>query len=319
MQLYNRSKLHTLFWEIKNRCFYIFLSFVFCFVVAYQNCKFLLYLFVLSYTNLYKIPEYVPSFEGLNFIINLVESDVSMDLAKQKETYLQYDNENTTVIEKNCAFFTQYDIPDLLNFSKFLKSIDICSVHFIFTDIEEAFSTHLLVCFIFSLICILPLFIYESFSFFSPSLYFHENKKWSFRLFAIIFGWYWFVYNIQAFFIPKLAKFLLEFQISNSGFNLLAETKINSYCSWASTIFLATNFGFFFVVWIFFLIINKQLKIQYFTIRRKLSAMVMLLVSALITPPEFIQIFLALFFFFCFEIFIYFFFVYKYFCVKKNI
>lgn len=326
MQLYKTTKLQTLFWEIKNRCVYILFSFSFTFAIAYQNCKSLLYLFVLSSTHTDKELQHTPSLEILPLLINLVHNNEGIASLEQQEIYLQSNNKNigcilpevSSVTLKKYALFTQYDISDLNNFSKSLKSIDISSIHFIFTDVEEAFSTILLVCFLFSSISILPILVYESFSFFSPSLYFHESRKWGFRLFTTIVAWCVFMYNVQTFFIPKLAEFLLKFQVSNLGFNLLAETKINSYCSWASSIFLVTNFIFFFATWLFFLVINKQLKIEYFTTRRKISVIIALLVSALIAPPEVIQIFLALIFFFCFEIFIYFFFVYKHFGAKLN-
>ena len=161
---------------------------------------------------------------------------------------------------------------------------------------------------------IFPIIIYESFSFFSPSFYKAERRKWIWRVSITIASWYGFIYNVQNYCLPELADFLLKFEISSLAFSLIAETKIKSYCIWALTIFLIGNFVFFSTVYVLFLIYEQKIKIEYFTVRRKTIRIFILLFSAFLVPPE-IQFFLVLLGIFCFEVMVYFFFIYKQFRV----
>ena len=186
------------------------------------------------------------------------------------------------------------------------------SITFIFTGVEEAFSSTLLICFIFSFIAIFPYIIYALLCFLVPSLFFHESKKAVSLMIKYILFWFFFIIYLQNKIIPKLASFLLKFQISSSGFNVEASTKIYSYCTWASTIFIIANAVFFFLFFIIYSIINKKIHINYFIVQRKWCRIVLLLISALLAPPDlFTQFFLAFILIICFEIIIYFFFLYK--------
>lgn len=211
-------------------------------------------------------------------------------------------------------------------------------IHFIFTDVEEAFSTIILICLIFSLITVLPIIIYHIFSFFAPSLYFYETRKWFFRVVVLVVSWCCFMYNLETFIIPNFAEFLLFFEIPGSAFSLTAETKISSYCSWISNIRISSNLVFFVCVWLFLTLISckgtycstklkermsigeqsswlclreKQFQKQNWPTIRKANIIFSILFSAWLAPPEGIQVVLALFFFLVFEILIYLFIVIK--------
>lgn len=322
MAFSNAIRLQTLFWEIKNRFFYILVSFVLSFAIAYQKSNALLYLFVLSYT----IKNQPPLFSYL--------IPEKIKLSNENEIFTPLNNEDKDTIppqaqifgiplrffksEENCSFLYNNDFLStlkeslLIDFSKILNSIDVSSIRFIFTDVEEAFKSQLLISLIFSFASILPLLSYNLLSFFVPSFYFYESKRLIYRLFFFIIALCCFSINVQNKIIPELARFLLAFQINSSSFNVVAETKIYSYCNWVLTIFLITHSIFILIYLILFLITNEKIKIDYFIRGRRLCRVLLLLFSGLIAPPDlFIQLFLTLFFIFCFELFIFVFFVSK--------
>ena len=73
------------------------------------------------------------------------------------------------------SFFSGPQLENLLDFCK--QFTNVASRSFIFTDVEEAFSCQILICFILSFAMIFPIVVYESFSFFAPSLYKTERRK----------------------------------------------------------------------------------------------------------------------------------------------
>ena len=300
--IYSKTRLQTLFWEIKNRFFYVLLSFFLSFAIAYQNSISLLYLFILSYTT-----KRQTLFQKKNSL-SLTEDEI-----EGNSFLLLLEDQDGCFSAFNSDFLCNLNESSLLNFSKVVNSVNTASLNFIFTDVEEAFSSQILVCLIFSLAINVPLFVYALLSFLVPSLYHYENKRWISRLFVLFAVWSYFLLNLQNKIIPKLAEFLLKFQITSSAFNVVAETKIYSYCVWACTIFIVTNLLFFCFYLLFFLISNDKIKINAFTQSRKWCRIFLLLISALIVPPDlFLQLGLTFFLILCFELFILVFFIYRY-------
>lgn len=306
MIFYNKTRLQTLFWEIKTRFCYIAFSLFLSFVISYKKSVALLYLFVLSYQNNNRDKNllfFVDNFLGVK------------DIYPSGESYCK----NTITVIDTLNFFCDknqlisiFTEKDLLRFSNILDTINISSIKFIFTDIEEAFSSSILICFIFSFVFGFLHILYSISAFFAPSLYHYETKKWTLRATIFVSFWLAFIISFQNVIIPKFTEFLLKFQIQSIGFNVEAETKIYSYCTWASTIFLIGNSLFLMLSFIIVLLIDDSININFFIAHRKWCAIVLLLLSALIAPPELLAQFILVFFFFlCFELLIYFFFLYK--------
>lgn len=358
MPFSNPIRLQTLFWEVKNRFFYVLFSFLVTVIIGYQKSNALLYLFVLSYTK--KEANFCSSIaekvalgkqeELATFLSNHIKNAtpfahpvrandfwhqdtlsmispftarVTAGVGQGKENETTFDDIEKYAIffskgEQDCSLLFNNDFlstlkeSSLISFSKSINAIETSSIKFIFTDVEEAFSSQVLVCLIFSFLAILPHFTYNLFSFFIPSLYLYESKKWICRSFLFIIVWYSFNINVQNNIIPRFAEFLIQFQITSSAFNVVAETKIYSYCSWALSIFLLTNLIFISFYLIFFLIKSKKVSTDFLSVRRKWCRVVLLLFSALIAPPDlFVQFSLTLFLIFCLEVFIWFFSIYK--------
>ena len=342
MSFYNKTRLQTLFWEIKSRFFYTFLSFLFCFFVSYQNSISLLYLFVLSYDikekafdgfncnlSTYKFLPFLEKksifsiFENKNDLtqnsyVKLPEANDYLASIKsksicfeEKTNVMHMHNNNLSFSDLTFSFSSASD-QDLIFFLENLKDLTLNSITFIFTGVEEAFYSSLLICFVFSFIAILPYIVYAFFCFFIPSLFFYERKKWVSLMIKSMMFWFLFVIYLQNKIIPKLASFLLKFEISSSGFNVEASTKIYSYCVWASTIFVIANFIFLFFFFLTYSVIHKKIDINYFVLKRKWCRVIILLISALLAPPDlFTQFLLAFILIICFETIIYLFFIYK--------
>lgn len=320
----NKTRLNSLYWEIKTLFYYILFSFIMCFLTSYKNSIALLYLFVSSYENekdfasffLQKNDtialEYCNS--GFAFLWGLPKEVVKMvtNNSQKVKSFWSYERPKEITTSMQYPDLSFLNDKDLLTLLDTLNCCGSTSIKFIFTDVEEAFSSTISICFIFSFIFCFLYIVYVAFAFFVPSLYSYETNKWFRRIFSFIFFWFVFIIYLQKAIIPKLAHFLLKFQIQSVGFNVEAETKIYSYCVWASTIFLIANLIFFLVFFVIFAIINRNIQIGFFILHRKWCAVFLLLLSSLIAPPDFFaQLLLVSSFFLFFELLIYFFFIYK--------
>lgn len=233
---------------------------------------------------------------------------VLIDFFKEKDCNAQ-NTDFFTFFSKSLLKTSEQDLNILY---QSLNSIDLNSITFIFTDVEEAFKSSILVCLVFSLIAVVPHILYNFVSFSAPSLFLHENKKVSRQVMNFLVFWFIFIFYLESQILPKLAEFLLNFQISSTAFNINAETKIYSYCNWASTIFIISNIIFFLLFFTVYSIINRKIEITYFVSRRKACRIQLLLISALLAPPDiFTQLFFTFNLILSFELLVYLFFLYK--------
>nr|AEP41160.1 SecY [Phytophthora europaea] len=179
--------------------------------------------------------------------------------------------------------------------------------YFIFTNITEIFITNILIAFFISIFMTIQLSILLIWFFLLRGLYKFEN---------LIFLKFYFIFLIFNFFIinfiftniiPHIWNFLLNLNFSN--FYLLTiyfEPKINNYFNFifSSFIYIFIIFIYFFLL--FFLILNNIFQIKIIITLRKFFYLKIILLSALITPPDIINFLLiGLVFIFFFEIFIF--------------
>nr|AFQ02430.1 SecY [Phytophthora katsurae]AFQ02431.1 SecY [Phytophthora katsurae]AFQ02433.1 SecY [Phytophthora katsurae] len=179
--------------------------------------------------------------------------------------------------------------------------------YFIFTNITEIFITNIFIAIFISSFLIIQLSILLIWFFLSKGLYKFENLIFiKFYILFIIFN----LFTINLIFtniIPHIWNFLLNLNFSN--FYLLTiyfEPKINNYFN-----FIFSSFIYIFIILIyffllFFLIFNNIFKIKIIINLRKFFYLKIILLSALITPPDILNFLLIYFLFiFIFEIFIY--------------
>lgn len=187
---------------------------------------------------------------------------------------------------------------------------------FIFLELTEAFYTLLKISLIFTIIVSIPLGLYHIWSFLIPSSYKSERKTLTW-VFVLIF--FLFVNEIlfpYFFILPKICHFLLSFEMTSqtiqSGFHndpvLSVEftAQIGSYVTLIVKIFTVIFVLFQIPVCICFLYSKNLVHVSSFYSNRKFLGFFSLLLSAFLVPPDvIIQLLVAFFFIFLFEVLIF--------------
>nr|AEP41235.1 SecY [Phytophthora kernoviae]AEP41236.1 SecY [Phytophthora kernoviae]AEP41237.1 SecY [Phytophthora kernoviae]AEP41238.1 SecY [Phytophthora kernoviae]UXG56209.1 SecY-independent transporter protein [Phytophthora kernoviae] len=179
--------------------------------------------------------------------------------------------------------------------------------YFIFTNITEIFITNIFISSFISVFITIQLSILLIWFFLSTGLYKLEN--FTFLKFYLIFNLFniIIIYNIFTYIIPHIWTFLLNINFSNLYIlTIYFEPKINNYFYFifSSFIYIFLIFIYFFIL--FYIIFNNIIKIKVIINLRKFFYLKIMLLSILITPPDFINfIIIYLLFIFFFEIFIY--------------
>lgn len=180
--------------------------------------------------------------------------------------------------------------------------------YLIFTNITEIFITNIFISTFISLFITIQLSIILIWFFLSTGLYKFENFIFiKFYVFFIIFNF--FIINlIFTNIIPYIWNFLLNLNFSNLYIlTIYFEPKINNYFNFIffSFIYIFSILIYFFLL--FFLIFNNIFKIKTIINLRKFFYLKIIILSALITPPDFINfLIIYILFIFLFELFIYF-------------
>lgn len=176
---------------------------------------------------------------------------------------------------------------------------------FIFTNLYEAFHTTIKICFIWSLVFLLPVIFYQFWCFFTPSWYSFERVHYRVYLFfgtlLNILGGLVFYFLV----LPELLDFLLNFKVNSPLFTIQLEAKIDSYVRISSGVFLIVESVFqtplFFCILYFYGYVDSV----FLSSNRKIFVIFFIFLSALFSPPDpLTQLGLSLFFWFFFELFI---------------
>lgn len=184
--------------------------------------------------------------------------------------------------------------------------------NFIFTDLTEAFYTSIQISFFFSFYLLIPLFLYQFWCFFIPSKFTDERKNINLTFFFVFIFLLASILIVYLCILPKLYRFLLNFQINTNLINIELQPRIKSYVELACKIFI------FFTLFsqlplVFFLLIKyKLLQVNTLAKNRVKIFFFILVVSSFISPPDvLIQITISFFFQFVIEILLLFGFFYK--------
>nr|YP_010394440.1 sec-independent transporter protein [Phytophthora multivora]AEP41134.1 SecY [Phytophthora multivora]AEP41138.1 SecY [Phytophthora multivora]DAZ88448.1 TPA_asm: sec-independent transporter protein [Phytophthora multivora]DAZ88881.1 TPA_asm: sec-independent transporter protein [Phytophthora multivora] len=179
--------------------------------------------------------------------------------------------------------------------------------YFIFTNITEIFITNIFIAIFITTFLTVQLSILLIWFFLIKGLYKFENFLFlKFYILFIIFNL--FIINlIFTNIIPHIWNFLLNLNFSNLYLlTIYFEPKINNYFDFIflSFIYIFIIFLYFFIL--FFLIFNNIFKIKIIINLRKFFYFKIILLSALITPPDILNFLLIyIIFILIFEIFIY--------------
>nr|YP_010394245.1 sec-independent transporter protein [Phytophthora colocasiae]AEP41143.1 SecY [Phytophthora colocasiae]UXG56132.1 SecY [Phytophthora colocasiae]DAZ88253.1 TPA_asm: sec-independent transporter protein [Phytophthora colocasiae]DAZ88764.1 TPA_asm: sec-independent transporter protein [Phytophthora colocasiae] len=180
--------------------------------------------------------------------------------------------------------------------------------YFIFTNITEILITNIFIAIFITTFLTIQLSILLIWFFLIKGLYKFEN---------FIFLKFYFIYIIFNLFIinfiftniiPHIWNFLLNLNFSNLYLlTVYFEPKINNYFDFIFFSFIYIFIIFIYFFFLFFLIFNNIFKIKTIINLRKFFYFKIILLSALITPPDILNFLLIyIIFIFIFEIFIYF-------------
>jgi sec-independent protein translocase protein TatC len=150
-------------------------------------------------------------------------------------------------------------------------------------NIAGQFSTHILVSIIAGFILASPVVFYEFWRFIKPALYDTEKKHASGAVFftsilfllGVLFGYYLIV--------PLSIHFLGTYQVSSDVENMI---NLRSYIGSVTSISLASGVVFLLPIFSYFLSKVGLLTPQFMKTYRKHAYVIMLLLSAIITPPD---------------------------------
>jgi sec-independent protein translocase protein TatC len=150
-------------------------------------------------------------------------------------------------------------------------------------NIAGQFSTHILVSIIAGFILASPVVFYEFWRFIKPALYDTEKKHASGAVFftsilfllGVLFGYYLIV--------PLSIHFLGTYQVSSDVENMI---NLRSYIGSVTSISLASGVVFLLPIFSYFLSKVGLLTPQFMKTYRRHAYVIMLLLSAIITPPD---------------------------------
>nr|AEP41251.1 SecY [Phytophthora megakarya] len=179
--------------------------------------------------------------------------------------------------------------------------------YFIFTNITEIFITNIYISIFISTFISIQLSILLIWFFLSKGLYKFENFFFlKFYIIFIIFNF--FIINIIfSNIIPHIWNFLLNLNFSNLYIlTIYFEPKINNYFDFIFSSFIYIFIIFIYIFILFYIIYNNIFQIKIIINLRKFFYLKIILLSALITPPDILNFLLIYFLFlFIFEIFVY--------------
>ena len=185
-------------------------------------------------------------------------------------------------------FFTYVFFCELSHSLGFADSICITEMPFIIqnTEMEGQVNVFIWMCILFGFILSFPYILWEIWKFISPALY-EKEKKYA-ASFIIVSSFLFFVgvlfgyYLIAPLSVQFFASYIVSPEISNS-------IDVNSYISLMKTSAIASGLLFELPIIIFFLtkigLVNPEFLRKY----RKYTLIIVLIVSAIITPPDVIS------------------------------
>lgn len=194
-------------------------------------------------------------------------------------------------------------------------------ISFIFTDVREAFSATLLICFVFSLFSLSSFIIYSFVCFFLPCWFAYERADKLLVICVLFLSFICYILWVHLFIIPKVCNFFFAFQVQNIDcFSLTIEPRIYSYVVWGIWFLILASFFFALVCFLLLFIIRDKISLSHFGNNRKVRVFSSVLLAALVTPPELLtQTLLSFIFFFFLELIVFFAFLFNTFVNKKYI
>lgn len=208
------------------------------------------------------------------------------------------------------TFFTSY----VYSFELLFLTIQTISIpkYFIFTDLPEALQTTIFISILTTFHFLIPLSIYQIWSFFIPGFFFQERQKISksiiFIFLIILFEGFFILFYIM----PELFIFLSSFEIKKETITIQLEARILSTILLITKLYFYLLFFFQFPVILFLLFRFNILTAKKISKYRKFTYFFFVIFASFISPPDvFYQGIIAFSFIFLYEVGIWLGFIYE--------
>ena len=174
---------------------------------------------------------------------------------------------------------------------------DSKELRIIYTELTEMFTTELKVLSIASIYLILPIILYQIYSFIKPGLYQYEKHR--LKIYLLLFQLLFLIGTIIAYYImlPLACNFFTKFQYTKEllGTPIYFEVKIASYIDLVTKLCLTFALAFEFPIILLVLVKSKVLSIHDMKEYRRYFIVIIFIIAAIATPPDVLsQILLAL-------------------------
>ena len=171
---------------------------------------------------------------------------------------------------------------------------------FVFIELTEGVLSTLKVCFLFSILSIVPFVLYHLYTFLSPTFRKSEDYKARGWLLASFLLFVSAGVSTSTLVLPFLSKFLLLFEVEMSGFTMELQPRMASYVNWLQSVFLFTQLVFQLPLVFSFLFSYSILRSSTLCKNRRAISFVLLLLAAFLSPPDLVVESLAFGFLFLF-------------------
>lgn len=159
-------------------------------------------------------------------------------------------------------------------------------IHFIFTDLTEAFSTNLQICLIYTVYLTFPVALYQIWCFLISSYYDCERTQITHFCVVMIFCVFVSGFFVHFILLPEICRFFINFSIQSNIINIQCEPRISSYVSLASRVLIISCLCFQIPIFFFILFELQIITVGFLSQNRKYFMFCFILISAWITPPE---------------------------------
>lgn len=214
-----------------------------------------------------------------------------------------------------CSFFLCYNYQFELVYITSKPFIELQQT-FVFLKLTEAFYTLLKISTLITFFVLIPLCVYNFWSFIIPSFYKFERNKTNFLFFFLFFLFLAEIFFTYFILLPKICHFLISFEMTSkldhSGVYLEPiisvefTAQIGSYVELIIKILSRILLLFQIPLCVCFLYSKKLLNVSSLYCNRKILCFLSLLLAAFLVPPDIVsQLIVAIFFFFTFEFLIF--------------
>ena len=204
--------------------------------------------------------------------------------------------------------------------SCYIKNSVEPKISFIFTDVREAFSATLLICFVFSIFSFSSFVLYSFVCFFLPCWFAYERVSKLIVVCAFFFSYISYTLWIHTFIIPKVCYFFFAFQVEKIDcFSIIVEPRVYSFVAWGVWLLVLASFLFALLCSLFFLVVKGKIALSHWSNNRKTRGFCSVLLAALVSPPELLtQLLLSFVFLVLFELIVFFAFFFSVLVYKKT-